>query len=218
MSIPFQKPSLEEIQALIQKELKEIPLENLSIKLTDQRELMPIYQNSKKTLNVPNLLDYKVIFQLFSLNHSEAKKNNQTLLKALENGQNGLILDFQNQKWSLEDMENLFINIRLDYVHTEFLNLNVETEKHLETYIKNYPHPLEWSNVKFSNEVFCISDDSFYRNAANFIKSFGGNKAFIHIELSGDYFRDIAKIRAFKSMLCQHRKLFGICAAISLAA
>ena len=126
MSIPFQKPSLEEIQGLIQKELKEIPLENLSIKLTDQRELIPIYQNSKKTLNVPNLLDYKVIFQLFSLNHSEAKKNNQTLLKALENGQNGLILDFQNQKWSLEDMENLFINIRLDYVHTEFLNLNVE--------------------------------------------------------------------------------------------
>ena len=49
MSIPFQKPSLEEIQTLIQKELKEIPLENLSIKLTDQRELIPIYQNSKKT-------------------------------------------------------------------------------------------------------------------------------------------------------------------------
>ncbi|MBL7790405.1 MAG: hypothetical protein JNL75_11305 [Chitinophagales bacterium] len=210
MSIAFHKPSIEEVKALIQKEIKDIPLENLHVKLSEQHQLAPIYLNDNRTLKIPYLLDYRVVFQLFSLSHSEAESKNQNLLQALNNGQNGLILDFQNQKWSLEDIENLFVNIRLDYVHSEFLNLEADTEKHLETYIQNYPHTLDWSHVAFSKEVYCIADESFFHNAANFIKSFKGDKGFIHIELSGDYFRDIAKLRAFKTMLYHYRKLEGL--------
>jgi len=210
MSIAFHKPSIEEVKALIQKELRDIPLDNLGIKVGENHQISPIYTNSNKSIEIPSLLDYKVVFQLFSLSHSEADIHNKNLLQALENGQNGLILDFNNENWNLEELGKLFINIRLDYVHSEFLNINSETENTILQYINSNYTKLSWNNFALSKEVFCISDENFYSSAAGFIKSFRDEKAFIHIELSGDYFRDIAKIRAFKILLYQHRKLEGL--------
>jgi hypothetical protein len=210
MSIAFHKPSIEEVKALIQKELRDIPLDSLGINVGDNHEISPIYTNSNKNIEIPILLDYKVVFQLFSLSHSEADIHNQNLIHALENGQNGLILDFKNENWKLEDLSKLFNNIRLDFVHSEFLNITSETENTIIQYLKSSYSNLSWNNFAFSKEVYCISDENFYSSAADFIKSFSGEKAFIHIELLGDYFRDIAKLRAFKILLCQHRKLEGL--------
>lgn len=210
MSITFQKPNIEEIKALIQKELKDIPIDSLVIKVGETQQISPIYTNSIKSIQIPILLDYRVIFQLFSLSHSSSESDNQNLLQALENGQNGLILNFQNHDWQPEELDKLFINIRLDFVHTEFLNISSETEKNIVHYLKTSYPDLDWHNGTLSKDIFCISDENFYASAAQFIKSFSGEKAFIHIELSGDYFRDIAKIRAFKTLLYQHRKLDGL--------
>ena len=210
MSISFQKPSIEEVKALIQKELRDIPLDTLGINVGKNREVYPIYTNSNKSIQIPSLLDYKVIFQLFSLSHSEADIHNQSLLRTLESGQNGLILDFKNETWNLEALGKLFMNIRLDFVHSEFLNINSETENSVIHYLKSNYTNLTWNNYALSQELYCISDENFYSASADFIKSFRGEKAFIHIELSGDYFRDIAKIRAFKTLLYQHRRLEGL--------
>jgi hypothetical protein len=210
MSFAFHKPNIAEVKALIQKELKDLPMETLGIQIGETQTLSPIYNYSNKCHKIPYLLDYKVICQLFSLTCSQAATNNRDLLEALENGQNGLILDFKHQDWTLENLNELFLNIRLDYVHTEFLNLSKETEKQIQNYLKDHNPSLTWSNTALSPQVFCIADTDFYTSAASFIKLFKSDKAFIHIELSGDYFRDIAKIRAFKTLLYQHRKLEGL--------
>ncbi|MFN9320417.1 MAG: methylmalonyl-CoA mutase family protein [Chitinophagales bacterium] len=210
MSIAFHKPNIAEVKALIQKELRLLPLDSLAIQVGENQSLSPIYTNSNKSHKIPYLLDYKVIFQLFSLTSSQAETNNRDLMEALENGQNGLILNFKHQDWTLEQLNPLFLKIRLDYVHTEFLNTNSVTEKSIIQYLNNNYINLSWNNSALSKEVYCISDENFYSAAANFIKSFRGEKAFIHIELSGDYFRDIAKIRAFKTLLYQHRRLEGL--------
>jgi hypothetical protein len=124
MSFAFHKPNIAEVKALIQKELKDLPLGSLSIHVGENQSLSPIYTNSNKCHKIPYLLDYKVIFQLFSLTCAQAETNNRNLLEALENGQNGLILDFKHEDWKLDNLNQLFLNIRLDYIHTEFLNLN----------------------------------------------------------------------------------------------
>ena len=52
MSISFQKPSIEEVKALIQKELRDIPLDTLGINVGKNREVYPIYTNSNKSIQI----------------------------------------------------------------------------------------------------------------------------------------------------------------------
>jgi hypothetical protein len=135
--------------------------------------------------------------------------SNQALIKSLEQGQNGILLNFNHLDWNLTQLSDLFTDIRLDYIHTEFLNLSEVTERSISEFLQKYPHPLLWSHTALSAHVYCISDDQFATESARLIQSLNGKKAFIHIELSGNYFRDIAKIRAFKTILFQHAKLEG---------
>lgn len=209
MSITFSKPNTEEVHALIQRELKDIPLEQLFIQAPEGFQLSPIYNKSEKQVHIPFSLDYRVIFQLVNPDLTTISKSNKHLLKSLEQGQNGLILNFSHLDWSVNQMAELFKDIRLDYIHIEFLNLREATEKAIHEFINTYPHSLSWYHTALSSQVYCISDDKFITESAKLIQSLNGKKAFIHIEMSGDYFRDIAKIRAFKTLLFQHAKLEG---------
>ena len=209
MSISFSKPNIEEVQALIQRELKDIPLEQLSIKSPEGFKLSPIYIHSEKQVNIPFSLDYRVIFQMASLDLIAISISNQKLIKSLEQGQNGLILNFNHLDWTLNQLSELFQNIRLDFIHTEFLNLSELTESNISEFLNNYPHSLSWSHTALSSQVYCISDNQFVLESAKLIQRLNGKKAFIHIEMSGDYYRDIAKIRSFKTILFQHAKLEG---------
>lgn len=47
MSIPFSKPNIEEVRALIQRELKDIPLEQLAIQAPEGFKIDPIYLSSE---------------------------------------------------------------------------------------------------------------------------------------------------------------------------
>ena len=209
MSISFSKPNIKEVQNLIQRELKDIPLEQLAIKAPEGFKIDPIYLSSEKQVSIPFSLDYRVIFQMVSPNLTAISKSNRDLIKSLEQGQNGIILNFSHLDWNLTQLSDLFTDIRLDYIHTEFLNLSEVTERSISEFLQKYPHPLLWSHTALSAQVYCISDDQFVTESAKFIQGSNGKKAFIHLEMSGDYFRDIAKIRAFKTILFQHAKLEG---------
>jgi hypothetical protein len=209
MSITFSKPNIKEVHALIQKELKDIPLEQLSIEALEGFKLSPIYLNSEKQVNIPFSLDYRIIFQMASPDLTAISASNQSLIKSLEQGQNGLILNFGHLDWTLDQLSELFKDVRLDFIHTEFLNLSNITENTITEFLKTYPQSLVWSQTALSAQVYCISDDQFTAESARLIQYLNGKKAFIHIEMSGDYFRDIAKIRAFKTLLFQHTKLEG---------
>jgi len=209
MSVVFHKPKLEEVRSLIQKELKDIPLESLSIGSREGFNLSPIYLNAGNQTTIPFLLDYRIVFQIHTPDLASISTSNLNLLHVLEQGQNGCILNFNQLDWSLSQLTDLFLNVKLDYIHTEFLNASERTEKSIREYLQNYPHPLSWFNTAKSSQIYCISDDNFATESAYLIHQLKGPKAFIHIEMSGDYFRDISKIRAFKTLLFRHAKLEG---------
>lgn len=206
-TIEFKKPSIEEVYSLIQKELKDIPLESLNIKPIDGVNVKPIYNGCSQPIHIPFSIEYRIIFQYFSLDTSDIKQANETILNTLNNGQNGLLLDFKNEDWSESEISSLFETIKLDYIHTEFCEVNAITKASIHHYLaKNYSN-IGWSHCFFSEHFYYLSNDNFIENAADFIMNFNGEKAFIYIELSGDYFWDIAKIRAFKTLIFNHRKL-----------
>lgn len=207
MTIEFKKPAIAEVYSLIQKELKDIPLESMDIAPRSGIAIKPIYNACPNAIQLYFPLKYRIVFQYFSLDKTDIKAANKLLLNALENGQNGLLLDFKKNDWNSNDLETLFENIRLDYIHTEFFETNESTKTNLENYIsKNYVD-LAWEHCFFNEHVHCLSDKDFLSTAAEFIQNYKGEKAFVYIELSGDYFWDIAKIRAFKTLLYQHLKL-----------
>lgn len=209
MSIEFQKPSIEEVYSLIQKELKDIPLESLNIKPIDGINIKPIYNNCSQAIHIPYSLGYRVIFQYFSLDKSYIEASNTVLLNALNNGQNGLLLDFKNEDWSDSELKILFKNIRLDYIHIEFCEVSDSSKVNIHNYLaENYPN-ISWQYCFFKEHFHYISNEKFIEEAAQTILNFNSEKAFIYIELSGDYFWDIAKIRAFKTLIFNHRKLDG---------
>lgn len=207
MSIEFKKPSIEEIESLIQKELKDIPLGSLAIQSPENFRLSPIYTSSHQEIAVPFSLDYRVVFQLFSIEISDINAWNRKIINALENGLNGIILDFQHNDWNIEDLNLLFQNIRLDYIHAEYLHLTSTTLRAIQEMLHTYPHLLNPLNSCLSENSYCISDRNFTDESAKLIQDPKITKGYIHIELCGDYFRDLAKIRAFKILLFNYKKL-----------
>lgn len=176
MSIPFSKPNIEEVRALIQRELKDIPLEQLAIQAPEGFKIDPIYLSSEKQVNIPFSLDYRVIFQMTNLDLNAISASNQALIKSLEQGQNGILLNFNHLDWNLTQLSDLFTDIRLDYIHTEFLNLSEVTERSISEFLQKYPHPLLWSHTALSAHVYCISDDQFATESARLIQSLNGKK------------------------------------------
>lgn len=210
MSIPFQKPTENEVYALIQKELKDISLDSLQIQPTNGVLLQPIYNKAHHTIHIPNILDYRIIFQYYSLAKTNIIEINQRIIQDLTNGQNGLLLNFNNEIWSETEISLLFEGIRMDYIHIEFCETNDEMKSIILNYISiHYPN-LNWSHIFFKEHFRYIENDNFIENAANLLLQFNDDKAFIYIELSGDYFWDIAKVRAFKTILYNHRLKDGL--------
>lgn len=207
MSLEFIKPTIEEVHELIQKELKDISLESLNIHPREHIDIQPIYNSAPTNVQVPLSLNYRILYQLVHLEKLDVLNLNQQILNYLIDGQNGVILNFKSQNWALSDITQLFKDIRLDYIHIECINLTPTSKNSILAYIEQYPHKTEWSNLWLSDEVYCISEENFIKEAAHFISNFKGLKASIHIELSGNYFWDIAKIRAFKTLLFNHTRL-----------
>jgi len=207
MTIEFKKPSITEAYSLIQKELKDIPFESLDISPRNGIVVNPIYNTSPTTTQLYFPLEYRIIFQYFPIDKTDIKASNKRLITSLENGQNGLLLDFKRNDWNLNELEILFENIHLDYIHTEFFETNESTKINLENYISTHYAELTWEHCFFNEQVHCLSDKNFVSSAADFIQNYKEEKAFVFIELSGDYFWDISKIRAFKTLLYQHLKL-----------
>jgi hypothetical protein len=209
MPTEFQKPSIEEVYALIQKELKDIPLDSLDINPLAGINVKPIYNHASQPIHIPFSLDYRVIFQYFRLDKSNIQTTNETILTALSNGQNGLLLDFKNEDWIETEISTLFTSIRIDYLHIEFCETTETTKACIHDYLAAHYPDLNWSHCFFKEHFYYLSYEKFIEEAANCILNFNTEKALIYIELSGDYFWDIAKVRAFKTLLFNHRKLDG---------
>lgn len=206
MSIAFDQPDIETLKAQIQKELKDIPYESMKIRPVEGIELDPIYTQSNYRTQIPMSTNTRIIFSLYSI--EDIQSANKEILQTLEQGINGIILDLKQKDFNTNEIEGLFKNIRLDYIYTEFLNLSQTTEATILSFLQDYPHPLSALQTALNNDVYCIANDLFLDESSKLLLS-GISSGYIHIELSGDYFWDIAKIRAIKILLTNRCLLDG---------
>jgi len=210
MSIEFKKPSIEELNSYIQKELKDKPLDSLDIVRRDVT-IKPIYTDVEyPSVQLSPFLSYRVNFQYFRIAPDSTTIDNLRILQALENGVSGLILDFDHKVFLADSWNTLFANIQWDYIHTELLH--TEQCEGLSAYLlskisNNAQNHLASNHFEHFSSILCIEEDDFLQNAANLIaKSQEGlGSSYLHIELSGDYFWDLCKIRAFKILF--HKSL-----------
>lgn len=207
MSIEFKKPSLAEIESLIQKELKEKSIESLSRVKQGDIKVKSIYtQVEGSSTSIAQALPYRINFQYFHCNAIEKEAHNKKILHALDNGASGLILDLNNYEYKVSDYRILLKDVQPEYLHIEFLNIKDSSE--LDLFIKEQPMALNAKHIAWKDSVsfstlVLIPDTHFLEHASKFIGSVDKNlnSSYIHIELSGDYFWDICKIRAFKILL-----------------
>lgn len=205
MSIEFKKPSIAEIEGFIQKELKDKPYDSLRIQ-RDEIVVDPIYTEASNPVHIPKFLEYNLHFQFFAIENSKIEETNQHILSALNSGISGLILDFQNSKMEEFEFDILFKDVHLPYLHLDFRALN-EYDSLVSWIQKCFPdipkHQMAIPSIKAYSQAIHIENQDFIAAAAKFLSSISKNSGsqFIYIELSGDYFWDLSKIRAFKILL-----------------
>lgn len=206
MSIEFNKPNQSELETFIQRELKEISFDSLSIGIEKEISVKPIYAGlTDSPVTTSPFLPYRINFQYFLCPKDQLLQTNLLILQCLENGASGLILDLNNDEYKVSDLNLLLKDVLLEHLHIEFRRINSEAE--LTHFLSQYPTPLKPSNIawldstSFSSTT-TITSHSFIDKAAELLNSISKlSSCYIHIELSGNYFLDICQIRAFKILL-----------------
>lgn len=211
--IEFTKPSFEEIKSKIQQELKDKSFEEKIIRNHDI-EIMPIYTKdttSNETQTFPYVQE-RIFFQYLPIS-SDLENVNKEILFALENGASGLSLDFKEIENTIS-FETLFNNVRFDYIYTLFINTNDLLIKEIKDYLSKQKYEIDANQILFDDSLFLIEDLHFYENSASLLKKIENNELkspyHISIQLNGDYFWDLCKIRAFKILFESIREKFKL--------
>ena len=212
--IQFIKPSFEEIKYKIQQELKDKSFEEKIIHSQNGIELMPIY--TKDTTPIPiqvfPYVEDRIFFQSLTISNDIESINNEILI-ALENGASGLRLDFKDISQSL-DWNVLFRNIRFDYIYTQLLNTSDNLKKSFHEYLSYQKYEIKENQVLFEESLYVIKDSNFIEDVVFLLQKVESNSLnspyHISIQLKGDYFWDLCKIRAFKILFDSIREKFHL--------
>jgi methylmalonyl-CoA mutase len=215
--IQFQTVDKEQIKKLIEKELKGKPFEETLYSPLEGIVLDPIYtteETLKSTWVSPNL-ENRICFQSFSLD-TDANQINQAILEALMNGVSGLILTSSENRSDYLFSE-IFKEVRFDYIHTHFAIENSLIETKFENYIDSLKYVVDPQRISFKNSSIygCsvhISANDFVDNSLSILNLIDSNStipSIIFIEMTGDYFFDIAKVRALKILIHSSIQLKG---------
>lgn len=221
--IQFTKPSFDEIKSKIQQELKDKSFEEKIINPTDGIEVNPIYtkDTTAQTIQVNPYLENRVYWQTVGINN-DSKNTNNTLLNALENGASGLILDFENIiTIQREVLDILFNQVRFDYIYTHFTKANSEVISQIKSFLNEQKYEIAPNQIFFDEQVYSITDEKFFDDCKAIFQKID-NKTFnttsqIRIELKGDFFWDLCKIRAFKILFESIRQKFDLPTNLILA-
>jgi len=207
MPIELKKPGQADLEISIQSELKDKSIDSLILAKQKGIRLKPIYAKLENfPIQLSPFLPYRVNFEYFLCPLTHLEEINQTILRELENGASGLIIDLNNDEHRVSDFQRLLKDVLLEFIHIEFLNLKSISE--LNSFLAEYLKPLSDLSIAFNGadkfaQIVRIPEDDFMAEAGRFLSSVSTDpkSSFVHIELSGDYFWDIAKMRAFKSLL-----------------
>lgn len=212
--IQFTKPNFEEIKSKIQQELKDKSFEEKIIQSRDGIELMPIYTQettSHETQTFPYVQE-RIFFQYLKVSN-DIEMLNKEILTALENGASGLKLDFKGLE-HIDSLEKLFHNVRFDYIYTQFLNTSDAIKKSLEEYLSHQKYEIDANQVLFEESLYYIEDARFFEDTVNLFKKIESKEFHapyhISIQLKGDYFWDLCKMRAFKILFESIRQKFNL--------
>lgn len=200
------KPSIDQQIKQIVQELKGKPYDSLSFSSRYGITMDPIYSVGIESISVSPALPYRLSFQLFYLQCNDITTLNQEILNALDNGISGLILDFENTNWSQADLQIIFKHVELKYLHivvqknaspASFIAYLTEFHSNID------PKMLCIDGYDSFSRTIAISEEHFAEDCAAVLRMAQSEsiKLFVFIELSGDYFWDISKIRAFKILL-----------------
>jgi methylmalonyl-CoA mutase len=212
--IQFIKPSFEEIKSKIQQELKDKSFEEKIIHSQNGIELMPIY--TKDTTPIPiqvfPYVEDRIFFQSLTISNDIESINNEIIV-ALENGASGLRLDFKDISQSM-DWNVLFHNIRFDYIYTQLLNISDNLKKSFNEYLSYQKYEIKENQVLFEESFYVIKDSNFFEDVVFLLQKVESNSLnspyHISIQLKGDYFWDLCKIRAFKILFDSIRQKFHL--------
>lgn len=201
-NIAFVKPSIEELKKHIEKELKTIEYEKLAFNPLENVTIEPVYTHSSHQSIHPNV-DSRINFQEIAV-EGDLKNVNDTILEALENGISGIILHFTNDVQPI-DFGVLLKDVRLDYIYTMFKTQQESLLHGFQEYTSQLKYTIpsiQLGSFSDSNlaSVKVIEHEDYILHTSNILNQIieiSKNEIF-WIELSGDYFFDIAKIRAFK--------------------
>ncbi len=219
--IQFIKPSFEEIKSKIQQELKDKSFEEKIIHSQNGIELMPIY--TKDTTPIPiqvfPYVEDRIFFQSLTISNDIESINNEIIV-ALENGASGLRLDFKDISQSM-DWNVLFHNIRFDYIYTQLLNISDNLKKSFNEYLSYQKYEIKENQVLFEESFYVIKDSNFFDDVVFLLQKVESNSLnspyHISIQLKGDYFWDLCKIRAFKILFESIRQKFDLPTNLILA-
>lgn len=212
--IQFIKPNFEEIKSKIQKELKDKSFEEKIIQSHDGIELMPIYTQETTSLETQTFpyVQERIFFQYLKVSNN-VEMINREILTALENGASGLKIDFKGFE-HIDSLEKLFQNLRFDYIYTQFLNTSAAIKKSLKEYLSHQKYEVEANQILFEESLYFIEDVRFFEDTVNLLKKMESKEFHapyhISIQLKGDYFWDLCKIRAFKILFESIRQNFNL--------
>ena len=206
MSELHNKPNLDQQINQIVQELKGKPYDSLSFSSRYRITMDPIYLEGLEAVSVSPALPYRLNFQLVYLDCNDLTALNQEILDALKNGISGLILDFENTNWDQADLQVIFKDVELQYLHivvrknaspVSFIAYVTEFHPNID------PKTLCLDGHNSFSRTITISDEHFAEDCAVILRMAQSEsiRLFVFIELSGDYFWDISKIRAFKILL-----------------
>jgi methylmalonyl-CoA mutase len=206
MSELHNKPNLDQQINQIVQELKGKPYDSLSFSSKYGITMDPIYSEGLEAVSVSPMLPYRLNFQLLYLNCNDLTALNHEILDALQNGISGLILDFENTNLDKADLQQLFKDVELTYLHI-VIQKNPDPTCFID-YLKEFHPTIDPKTIcidghqSFSRTI-SISEEHFAEDCAVILRMAQSEsiRLFIFIELSGDYFWDISKIRAFKTLL-----------------
>jgi hypothetical protein len=203
----FEKPSIETLKTLIQKELKDESFEDKLIRPSEVIIVEPIYQNLENNkVNLERNTNYFTYFENFKV-QGNFEIINQEILSALEQGTGGLILEFEEtQGICQEDFELIFNQIRLDYIFTVFKNLNPSSLNTFQKYISGLKFEVPQHQLIF--ETFTVTNERFFELSNQIINQINKQQqTLIEVELNGDFYWDLCKSRAFKILIDNYTKL-----------
>jgi methylmalonyl-CoA mutase len=215
----FPAASLSQWEQSVAKELKGASLESLTWKIADNLSVKPYFTEENQVgIDTTALQNYNPDWQIGQKYYVENyKTSNEQVLADLMHGLNAPVFEFA-QEPSIKDLKVLFENVGLAYIHTHFENTSNSftiaweqflTEKALTNIDYSIKSDVEGAYFVDARKFYQNTEDcrtelqECWKETLRLFESANDKNAFFekfHIAFYVDnfYFRNIAKLRAFK--------------------